>query len=549
MCRICVKSKSERKPDSNGLSPDMTPSPGNLPTTEMLVAFLSSPKAYGADVHAVQVIETHGAFVFLTPSFAYKMKKPVDLGYLDFSTLDKRRQDSEREVALNRRSAPMIYRRAIPVTRDKDSLSLDGEGEAVEWLVEMVRFDETQVLDHVLDDAPDGFVFSDTLMRQIAVEIAQLHTGAEQRTDKGGPDAIRVTFDSNFDHLSRYENDIATSDQLAAFRDKTMACFASCADLLQTRKEAGYVRHCHGDLHLGNIVLIDELPVLFDCIEFSEDLACIDILYDLAFLLMDLSQRGLKQNANQVLNAYLLALPFEDALATARGLQALPLFLSCRAAVRSHVTALTAQSARLDAGEKTLLLDRARAYFDFSTQLLEPPSPRLIAVGGLSGTGKSTLAKALAPHVPEASGAVLLRTDELRKALFDVGPLHRLPDSAYTRQVTETVYQRQRELAEAALLGGYSVIVDGVFAHAEEREAVEGVASLAGVPFQGFWLAADRQVLLSRVEARRNDASDAKSEVVRAQFTYDLGQMTWTQIDANGPPETSLSFALNHLCI
>ena len=521
----------------------------DLPPTEVLVDFLANPQTHNDNIDTVQVIETHGAFVFLTPSFAYKMKKPLDLGYLDFSTLDKRRQDSEREVVLNRRTAPMIYRRAIPITRRKDGFILDGDGEAVEWLVEMSRFDETQVLDHVLDDAPDGFVFSDTLMRQIAVEIARLHIGAEQRRDKGGAEAMQATLDSNFDHLSSYESDMVISDRLAAFRAKTWTRFNACIDLLQARKSAGYVRHCHGDLHLGNIVLIEGAPVLFDCIEFSEDLACIDILYDLAFLLMDLSFRGLRQNANQVLNAYLLALPFEQALVTARGLQALPLFLSCRAAVRSHVTALTAQSPRLDAEHKASILKCARAYFEFANHLLETHSPRLIAVGGLSGTGKSTLAKALATHLPESSGALLLRTDELRKALFGMDPLQRLPDEAYTRQVTETVYERQRQLAEAALRGGYSVIVDGVFARPEEREAIEDVASRAGAPFQGLWLAADEEVLLPRVEARRNDASDAKSEVVRGQLTYDLGQMNWAQIDASGTPEKSLSLALNHLSI
>jgi predicted kinase len=272
---------------------------------------------------------------------------------------------------------------------------------------------------------------------------------------------------------------------------------------------------------LANIVRIDHRPVLFDGIEFSADIACVDVFYDLAFLLMDLQHRGLRGLANLVLNRYLAR---SDDFA---GVGLLALFQSLRAGVRAMVNAL-------EAGESEARAQTARAYLDDALAFLSPADPVLIAVGGLSGTGKSTLAAALAPAVGAAPGAVTLRSDVIRKRLFAVAPEAPLPQAAYRPEVSARVYERQRRLAAEVLAAGHAVIADAVFARPEERAAIEAVAASAGASFHGLWLEAPLPVMIDRVGGRRDDASDATAEVVRRQSGYETGTIAWRRLDAAG---------------
>jgi uncharacterized protein len=305
--------------------------------------------------------------------------------------------------------------------------------------------------------------------------------------------------------------------------------------LLLAREQEGLVRRCHGDLHLGNIVLIDDKPVLFDALEFDERIATVDMLHDLAFLLMDLIARGLRPAANIVLNRYLAESrrPSDlDALA------ALPLFMSIRAAVRAKVGAERLRFAH----NKKAAEQSARDYLALALDLLASPAARLIAIGGLSGTGKSALARALAPEVGAAPGAVILRSDIERKALLGVAETARLPLAAYAPDVTERVYAALTDQACRVLTAGHSVIVDAVFAHAEERETIEAAAG--GAPFSGLFLTADVSTRVARVGGRTGDASDADAAVARAQERYELGVMLWCQVDASGAPDETLAHAL-----
>jgi predicted kinase len=306
--------------------------------------------------------------------------------------------------------------------------------------------------------------------------------------------------------------------------------FALLADLLTARARGGYVRHCHGDLHLRNIVEIDGAPVLFDAIEFDDRLATIDVLHDLAFLLMDLGKRALNAHANAVLNSYLDA---EGSTGNLVGLAALPLFLSMRAAVRAKVELLRANVAAPDRAPAAR--EEARFYFALAQNFLAPAAPRLIAIGGLSGSGKSALARAIAPHIGAFPGAVHVRSDVERKRLFGVAPLERLPPDAYTQEVTKRVYAMCRKRALLSLKGGQSVIVDAVHARAEEREALAALAAAPGVPFTGVWLEAPPQLLRDRIAARTGDVSDATPELVDVQLGYDVGPQNFTVIDASGP--------------
>ncbi len=309
--------------------------------------------------------------------------------------------------------------------------------------------------------------------------------------------------------------------------------------LLERRGQQGFVRRCHGDLHLANIVSIDGRPVLFDAIEFDPAIASIDVLYDLAFPLMDLPlmdllHYGQPEAANAVFNRYLAKTPEDnlDALAS------LPLFLSMRAAIRAHVLL-----ARLDRSEndRDNIRRAARSYFELARRSISPPAARLIAVGGLSGTGKSVLARAIAGLTEPLPGAVILRSDVIRKQLFQVAETDRLPATAYQPEATQRVYRILAERTARVLSQGHSVIADAVYAREAERTAIADLASDMNLAFTGLFLTADLATRMKRVSDRVNDASDATSEIARLQDSYDIGSIDWAVIDASGTPEQTLT--------
>ena len=308
--------------------------------------------------------------------------------------------------------------------------------------------------------------------------------------------------------------------------------------LLAERGRHGFIRRIHGDLHLGNMALIDGRPVLFDAIEFSDIIGSGDLLYDLAFVLMDLTERGLGEAADIVLNRYLADTRRDEDL---DALAAMPFYLSMRASIRARVTAAKLEQA--SEAERPAIAQRARAYFDWALRFIAPPAPVLIAVGGLSGTGKSGLARALAAAIEPAPGAVLLRADVARKALFGKTETEPLPAAAYTPITTLRVYCTIVDQARRAVAAGHSAIVDAVFATPSERKGIEASAAALGVPFHGLFLVADLGTRLARVGGRRGDASDADAAIARAQERYELGTLGWTRIDASGTPQDTLARA------
>jgi aminoglycoside phosphotransferase family enzyme/predicted kinase len=493
-----------------------------------VIDFLGRPETFG--VAAVKRVDTHAAAVFLAGERAIKIKRAVRFPFLDFSTLAKRKAACEAELSVNRPYAPAIYRRVVPITREADGrLALDGKGEPVEWAVEMGRFDENETLDHLAEAGRIDAALADALGRA----VAKAHAQAPVVAGFGFAAQLREIVAQNDTEL-RTEPELFAPDEVAALTRDTVAALDRLAPLLAAREREACVRRCHGDLHLGNIVLIDGAPTLFDAIEFDERIATGDVFYDLAFLLMDLIERGLAAAGTIVLNRYLIetrrAADF-DALA------ALPLFMSVRAAIRAKVTAARRKHARNT--EETAR--SARAYFALARRLLAPPPPQLVAVGGLSGTGKSVLARALAPSIGAAPGAVVVRSDVTRKILFGAAETEKLPPAAYTRAASERVYAALAETARRVLAAGHSAVVDAVFADAKERAAIAQAA--AGVPFHGLFLTADLATRVARVGTRMADASDADAAVARQQEQYDLGPLVWAMVDASGTPEETLSKA------
>jgi aminoglycoside phosphotransferase family enzyme/predicted kinase len=456
---------------------------------------------------ADRVIETHIGQVFLIGDQAYKLKKAVNLGYLDFSTADRRAWAIRRELEFNRRTAPDLYRSVQTVTRRADgTLALDDGGQALECVLVMRRFDPETVLANTPQRVQGDF--AEALGRQ----VAGFHAGAEVR--RRGAEALGYVVRSNAEHL-RQLVPMLGRDAVETLIAATEAELERSEAALDRRGATGQVRRCHGDLHLGNILGEDDRAVLFDCIEFSDALSEIDVLYDLAFLLMDLVFRGQGEGASRVFNGYLdeAARSFGDA--ALEGLSLLPLFLSVRAAVRAHVEA---QQGDADAG---------RAYLQAAIGHLAWPESRLRAVGGLSGSGKSTAARALAPTLGSPPGAVVLRSDEIRKRLWGRSPREALPAQAYTPGISERVYGRMLHEAAVALAAGRSVVLDAVFLRSEERAAAEALATRMHVAFEGLWLEASPEVLAQRLAGRRNDASDADGAVLAEQLRRDPGEITW----------------------
>jgi len=490
-----------------------------------VVEFLGSPSTHGGA--SVDRIDTHTAVVFLAGARAWKLKRAVRFDYLDSSTVDRRRALCEAEVRLSRRTAPGIYRGVVAVTRERDgSLALGGAGAPVDWVVEMNRFDEDALLDRL---AGRGRLPIE-MMPDLGEAIARFHLGAELRSDYGGAAAVARVIDGNELGFEEYGRGFLDESACGAVAADARAALESRRVLIDTRRADGFVRQCHGDLHLRNIVLVEGKPTLFDAIEFNDDIACIDVLYDLAFLLMDLWRRGLPRHANAVWNAYLRA------TADLGGLAAMPLFLSCRAAIRAKTSA-TASHFQPDATRAGELRALARDYVAMAARLLQAAPPRLIAVGGLSGTGKSTLALALAPSVGAVPGAVVLRSDEIRKELYGARMSDRLGPEGYTAEMSERVYAAMTARARLVVRGGHSAIVDAVYIRRRDRDAIERVAAEARVSFAGFWLEAPQAALVDRVQARHHDPSDADAHVVRLQYGQDSGSIQWTHVDASGTPE------------
>jgi len=496
-----------------------------------VLAFLSNPATHGGE--KVQRIDTHAASVFLAGQRALKIKRAVRFPFLDYSTLGKRKEACEAELAVNAPYAPEIYRAVVAITREADGkLAIAGRGTPVEWAVEMRRFDEKRTLDHLAGEIDE--MLADALGRAVAEARARA-----QPVEAAPWIAAIGSYIGEHAAAFRQHPELFARAEVDTLERLGRSAYEHILPLLRDRGRRGLIRRIHGDLHLGNIVLIDGKPVLFDAIEFSEMIASGDVLYDLAFLLMDLLERGLPLPASIVFNRYLAQTHRAEDL---DGLAALPFFLSLRASIRAMVTA--ARMERAAEARRDAIAKSARAYFAFAQRAIAPPAPKLIAIGGLSGTGKTRLARMLAPHIGPMPGAVILRSDVERKALFGVSETDKLPGEAYTADVTERVYASLLDKARRTLAAGHSALVDAVFAQAEERAALVTMADAAKLALRGLFLTADLKTRLARIGGRAGDASDAGEKVARAQESYDLGALDWTQIDASGTPEETLSRAL-----
>jgi uncharacterized protein len=492
------------------------------------IAFLSKAETYNLP-GPVERIDTHAAIIFLAGDRAYKLKRAVRYPYFDFSTLARRKAVCEAELALNRRTAPKMYISVEQVGRNEDGGLALGCGEPVDWVLVMRRFNADDLIDAMAKEHRLDL----KLIRDLAEQIASFHLKADAVIGPGAA-RIRKVIDGNRESMAALAPGLLPARECEVLHERSLAMLEILAPLLDRRAATGFVRRCHGDLHLANICLWEGRPTLFDCLEFDPELATTDVLYDLAFLLMDLWHRQLRQEASLLFNWYC------DMCSESEGLAAIGLFLSMRAAVRAHVSASAAEQQK-EKAERNKRVRDARDYLSAAIIFLDRPAPCLIAIGGLSGSGKSTLAGKLSPHIGAAPGARWLRSDVLRKRLAGVTPECRLPAEAYTEQRGKEVYRKLLEEARLALKAGMPAIVDAVFAATDEREAITALAAENNVPFTGIWLEAPRELLHKRVNERLGDISDADAAVVDRQLSYALGDLDWHRISATESPDSVLA--------
>lgn len=483
-------------------------------------AFLGDPGTYGLAEPVIR-IDTHGAAVFLAGPDVYKVKRAVQFAFMDFSTLEKRRRACENEIAVNKANAPDLYLGVVPISRGPVGLRFGDGGAIVEWAVHLRRFDESRTLDRLADRGELNL----GIIAKLADIVVNSHERAPVAAAKQTTLSLKSQIDETLESLAA-SPDVFAAPEVHDLKRQMTGDFERLAPLLVAREAQGFARRCHGDLHLRNIAMVDSAPLLFDAIEFDESLATCDILYDLAFLLMDLWIRGLKGHANLLFNRYFARSGETDA--DIEGLAAFPLFLSLRAAIRAKVANLVPQKTKAAIALAQRNFAAARLFFEASP--LE-----LVAVGGLSGTGKSSLARAIALLIGRPPGALHLRSDMERKRLFKLGEFDRLPDAAYSPEASAATYSRLRHVAAVALAAGQSALIDAVHLKEDERLASAEVAHKFGARFTGFWLEAPIKTLVERVAARSNDASDATPAVVEFQAKASPGAVAWRHLDASAP--------------
>ena len=497
-----------------------------------IISFFSSPDTHRGQ--EVKRIDTHANIAFLVGYDAYKMKRDVKFPFLDYSSLAKRKAACDAEIRLNSQYAPQIYRSTLPITLEANgNLELNGRGEVVEWLVHMNRFDEHLGLDKIAD--------RDGIPSDLAQDLAHLMLRAHKRTTLRDAqpwiDDLMSYVNQNLEAFLEFpelfpKEDVMVLD-MAARKE-----LAHITPIIQRRGADGLVRLNHGDAHLANIVMHDGKPLLFDAIEFDDAIATGDVLYDLAFLLLDLCERKELGAANVVFNTYL---QLSHDTRHLRDLRIMRFYMMMRAAIRAKISAASLQHQEGRLREKTR--QQAIKYFQISQKSIAPVAPVLFAIGGFSGTGKTTLARGLAPLLGHIPGAVHLRTDIIRKELLHLPTTEKAEATTYTQEFSEHVYKDLQERAAHILKAGHSVIVDGVYAKAKERDSLEQLAQRNNSEFQGIWLHSDLNTLINRVEARHGDASDANAEVVKLQHTYDTGPVAWPTLDASVSIESVLKQA------
>ncbi|MBI1732314.1 MAG: AAA family ATPase [Gammaproteobacteria bacterium] len=481
--------------------------------TRRLVLALRDPACYPHAAANVELIETHISYVLLAGEFAYKIKKPVNFGFLDFTTLAARRQFCDEELRLNARTAPALYLDVVAVTGTPDQPALGGPGEPIEYAVRMRAFRR----DALCDLAAERGELTAAHVESVAHSLARLH-GQAPRADPdsrfGTGALVLASARENFAQIAALEGVEPERARLAALAHWTDAEYRRLAEPIAQRRRSGRVRECHGDLHLGNVALIDGEPVIFDAIEFNAGLRWIDVISDVAFLFMDLVDYGQPPLAYRFLNTWL------ELTGDYEGLVLLRFYAAYRAMVRAKVACLRRRQSGVPAAGQASATERFREYLTLAERLAQPAPAWLAITSGLSGSGKSTLALAVVEHLQ----AICLRSDVERKRLAALAPLARTGSGVgagiYSAAADRRTYRRLLKLANEILTAGYPVIVDATFVRGGDRAAFRELAFRRGTAFTILFCTAPMATLLERLSGRwrqGEDASEATPDVLAFQ--------------------------------
>lgn len=503
-----------------------------------LIAALSSPAAYGLkSSQKIMVKETNISNVFLTGRKAYKLKRGVKYPYVDYSTPEKRLAACQKELAICERFAPGLCFGIEEVVSDKKgrlfirSACSDKNAEVVDYLLAMHEFAEDMLFENMVERGDlDRFEMMDT-----AEKIFDLHQSAEVIMSRNPVDIIRGRIYENNAMIRCFVPDIFDAEDVDELENLQLEALEKNRELLLQRQTEGKIRWCHGDLTLRNLAMWNGQVTPFNPIEFYDDLTQIDTLYDFAFLLVEMESKGQRRLASILFNHY-LALS-----ADWNGIPVLPLFLSCRAAVNAYVFAQRSSEIK-DKHESSLMANRAYEQLVISKRFLMRPKPVLVACGGLSGSGKSRIARESAPFIGNPPGAVIVRDDVLRKNMLNAGLEEHLDTAEYTPELENKVFEQLCAECRRVLVAGRPVVADALFHNEDQRRAIEDLAREMNVDFQGLWVDAPLDVRIERVASRKRNPSDVKTaDELRKQLDVNVGEITWDKIDTSGDRMATLT--------
>ena len=459
----------------------------------------------------LQLVETHISSVIIDADYVYKLKKPIDLGFLDFSSLEKRHHFCDEEIRLNKRLSPDLYLDVLPIHGTVDDPSFEQEGPVLEYLVRMRPFPQQAQLDRMLERG----ALDETHMISLAGYVADFHEHAARASEQqafGSPERVRQPGVHNFSQIRQLINDPQIVSRLDAIERWSDAHYQLNVEFFQQRKQQGFVRECHGDLHLRNLAWVNDSALAFDCIEFDPALYWIDVINDVAFLVMDLLSQQQHQLAMSFLNHYL------QHSGDFAGLRILPFYLVYRAMVRAKIEAITFSQSGIAERDKQQALEHLQSYLALAESLIQPPAPILILMHGASASGKSTIAQAIGGQLD----AIVLRSDVERKRLFGMTAAQAAADSyqqgIYSQQATADTYNRLALLSADIIDSGYSVIVDATFSDPQQRQVFQQLAQDKDCCLVMLDLKVPETILRQRILERRNDVSDADLSVLQQQL-------------------------------
>ncbi|MGF1538956.1 MAG: AAA family ATPase [Pleurocapsa sp.] len=471
-----------------------------------LIYQMQQPDFYPHDVaEKIELIQTHASYVFLTGKYVYKLKKPVNFGFLDYSTLVKRKHYLETELQLNKKNASELYLEVIPIRDRYNKFTLDGSGEIVEYALKMRQFPQENLFINLLTAnklSSDRFV-------ELGKIVAQFHCSAETNDyirSFGTISKIRAAFEENYQQTQKYIDVVQTQEQLVATKAYTDYFFTERQELFQARIEQDKIKECHGDLHLKNICLWQDKIQLFDRIEFNESFRFVDTMYDVAFTIMDLEAHQKPEFANAFLNSYL------EHMGDWRGLPILPLYLCRQAYVRAKVNSFLLDDPQIE--NKRQIKQTASDYYRQAYEYTQSQEGNLILMSGLSGSGKSTVASQIARE----KGAIQIRSDAVRKHLAGIPLDESRKDEIYSHDMTEKTYDRLLELGITLAKQGFSVILDAKYDRFHHRQQAISRAEINHIPLQIIYCTAPQALLRDRLNQRQGDVSDATADLITAQI-------------------------------